>query len=135
MEEYKKSYKGFIVMLLLFAAVLFAIILIPTEDEKLVALLIFNIAVVWMTLLTWVIYKTEKIYWYTGLEYEDAVKASSEQRKKFAMQHFKRFAIFTVIYIVYSAISYIINLGIGFDIAIGTVGIIAVAISTMNIKL
>ena len=96
MEEYKKSYKGFVAMLLVFVVLLFAIGLLPTEDVKVITLLIFNIAAIWMALLTWVIYKTEKIYWYTGLTYEDAVKVSSESRKEYALRHFKRFAVFVV---------------------------------------
>ena len=135
MEEYKKSYKGFVAMLLVLVVLMFVTGLLPTEDVKVITLLIFNIAVVWMAFLTWVIYKTEKIYWYTGLTYEDAVKVSSDSRKEYALRHFKRFAVFAVIYLVYSVISYIMQLPLAIDIGLGTLGIVTVAISTMNIKL
>ena len=88
-----------------------------------------------MALLTWIIYKNEKIYWYTGLSYEDARKAGSEQRKEYAMKHFKRFGIFAGIYLVYSIIALLFDIPIGVSITIVLIGLVGVALSTMNIKL
>ncbi|MGN0514899.1 MAG: hypothetical protein ACI4GD_11525 [Lachnospiraceae bacterium] len=133
--EYKKSYKGFVIWMVLFIICMFACAFVPTEDGNLITLLIDNIMTIGMALLTWLIYKNEKIYWYTGLSYEDAKKAGSEQRKEYAMKHFKRFGIFAGIYLVYSIIALLFDIPIGVSITIVLIGLVGAALSTMNIKL
>ena len=133
--EYKKSYKGFVLWMVLFIASLFGCAFVPTEDTNLMTLLVDNIMTIGMAILTGIIYKNEKIYWYTGLSYEDAKQASSRQRKKYAMQHFKRFGIFAGIYLTYSIMAYFFAMPIGLSITIVLFGLVGVAISTMNIKL
>ena len=133
--EYKKSYKGFVLWMVLFIASLFGCAFVPTKDANLMTLLVDNVMTIGMAILTGIIYKNEKIYWYTGLSYEDAKQASSRQRKKYAMQHFKRFGIFAGIYLAYWIMAYFFAMPIGLSITIALFGLAGVAISTMNIKL
>lgn len=122
-------------MMFVFFGILFLLPHVPNVNAKTMSLLLFNLTNIWLMLLTWVIYKTEKIYWYTGLSYEEAAKASSEMRKKYAIRHFLRFAIFTAGYGLYSVISYLDDIHIGFDIVIEIVCIVTAVVSTVNIKL
>lgn len=133
--EYKKSYKGFVIWFIVFLVLCFCCAIIPMKDINLLTLLIYNMMTIGMAILTWIIYKNEKIYWYTGLSYEEAKRASSEQRKKYAMRHFKRFAILAVAYVVYSIIAYCFTLPIGVSTTVVLIGMVGTAISTMNIKL
>lgn len=134
-KEYKKSYKGLIIMLLIFFVLGCVIGSFPVKNEKILSLMIMNFTTIWMTILTWIIYKTESIYWYSGLSFEEAKRASSDDRQEYAIRHFKRFAIFALIYALYSVITYFLNFPIILDFIIGAIGIIIVAISTIKIKL
>ncbi len=134
-DEYPKSYKGLVIWLVLFLASVFFIPAIPVKtDTEMSVLIINNLMAVFIAILTYMIYRNEKIYWYNGIEYEDAKKASSEQRKDYAWRHFKRFAIFAAANFIYSLIAYITPIPYGFSIAVTAIGICAIAISTINIK-
>lgn len=135
MSDYKKSYSGFIIMMLVFTAVMFVLPFISDIGENAITIILFNFLDIWMVLLTWIIYKTEKIYWYTGVSYEEAAKTDSANRKRYAFCHFKRFLYYAVIYAVYSVIAYLADISLTSNILFATVGIVAVAISTINIKL
>lgn len=135
MDEYPKSYKGLIVWLVVFMASIFLIPAIPVKlSTEAYALIIDNLMTVFIAVLTYMIYRNESIYWYNGIEYEDAKKASSEQRRIYARRHFKRFAIFAAANLIYSLFAYFTPIPYGFSIAVTTIGICAVAISTINIK-
>ena len=90
--ELKKSYRGFVLWMLGFLAGLAGMMFLPVEDGSLLtrAVIVYTAAAV--ALLAWIIWRTERIYWYNGTEYEDAVAAGSERRKRFAWQHFRIFA-------------------------------------------
>ena len=63
MKEYKKSYRGFVILMVVFVVALFALPFISNADAKAISIIVFNIMNLWMALVTFVIYKTEKIYW------------------------------------------------------------------------
>ena len=135
MENYPKSYKGFIVWLILFVAALMLTGMIPTEDVHLIVLLIGNIMTVGMAVLTGMIWFNQKIYWYTGLSYEEACKASPEQRKTYARRHFVRFGVWAVLFLLYSLAAYFLGFPFGVSIAVMTVGTLTMALSTIRIAL
>lgn len=83
MEEYKKSYKGFIVWIVLFCAVNVGVCLFPLETE-ITLRIVDNICTLGVAALTYIIYKTEQIYWYSGMSFAEARDAGSEKRKEFA---------------------------------------------------
>ena len=88
-----------------------------------------------MAILTFMVEKNEKIYWYTGVMYEDAAKASSAQRIAYAKAHRIKFVKAMIISLIYSIISLIFHFHYGFDIAFETIAIGIAAISTMWIQL
>lgn len=135
MKEYKKSYLGFGIWLLAFCFVYFACCFLPKMNIQILTAILDNVMTIGCFVLCFIIYKTEYIYWYNGTSYEDARDAGTERRKKFAYEHMKRFGLFAIVFFVYSIISIIIGIPYWFDIVMVTVGIVATAISTINIKL
>lgn len=138
MQEYKKSYKGFVVWLVLFCLSLVGIIFLPHDvhDNTQLSLAICdNLMTIWCFLLTFIIYCTDSVYWYNGTSFEEAKQAGSERRKKFAFAHMKRFGLFAAGFLVYSIVSIFIGIPYGIDIAVAVIGIITTAISTCSIKL
>lgn len=135
MDEYPKSYKGLVVWLVVFIASMFLIPAIPVKlNAEEYALIFNNLMTVFSAILTYMIYRNEKVYWYNGIEYETAKKASSEQRRNYAWRHFKRFAGFAAANLIYSLVAYITPIPYGFSIFVSTVGLCAVAFSTIKIK-
>ena len=135
MEEYPKSYKGFVIWFILFVAALMLTGMIPTEDVHLIVLLIGNIMTVGMAVLTGMIWFNQKIYWYTGLSYEEACKATPERRKAYARRLFVRFGVWAAVFLLYSLAAYFLGFPFGVSIAVATVGTLAMAISTVRISL
>lgn len=133
--ELKKTYKGFVLWMLGFFLVIFGVAFLPIEDGILMGRIVNNICSVGVTLLAYIIYKTEYVYWYNGTEYEEAVKAGSERRKEFAWKHFRRFGLFSVTFLIFSVISQLSQFNFGIDIVVLLTGIVAVAISTIQFKL
>lgn len=134
MNEYKKSYGGLVLLFVIYIAALTVAVFLPFNTKGM-TLITMNISCIWFVLLTYVIYKTERIYWYTGVMYEEARDVPSEKRKEFAKKHFERFSAYAVLYLVYSVVSFFMKLSVGMDVTFMCVGVIAVAISTINIKL
>ncbi len=135
MEEYKKSYKGFGIWLTSLVIVTFGLPFTPWENVKDFLLLMNNVINIWVLLLVFIIYKTEQIYWYSGLTFEKAKRAGSDARRRYAWEHVKRFGIWTLGYIIFSLVSGMLYLPWGIDFTIEVIGIMAVAISTIWIKL
>lgn len=135
MDEYKKSYKGFVLWLIGFCLVYFACIFLPETNTQILVAVLDNIMMLGCFILSFIVYKTEYIYWYNGTSYEDAKAAGSERRKQFARKHMKRFGYVFLGFLVYSMISIMIEIPYGIDITVAVVGLVSVAISTINIKL
>lgn len=137
MKPYEKSYKGLIIWLLAFLVLMigFPALLGDKLDSKAYILLFLNILSISLTLLTGIIYVTQSIYWYNGMDFEKAKEASPAQRSRYAVRHFQRFGFFACGGIVYSLLSYSLHLPRALDIILFTFGIIVVALSTNNIHL
>lgn len=133
--ELRKSYKGFIIWMILFTLLCFCVPLLPIEDGNVLGRIINNCMTISLALLAFIIYKTEYVYWYNGTTYEEAVDAGEERRKVFAWKHFKRFGMFAGVFLVFSIVAHMSGIGLWNDIVIVTVGIVGIAISTVNIKL
>lgn len=132
--ELKKSYKGFVLWMIGFCVASFAVVFLPFEGLAL-ARIIQNVCSIGVAMLAYIIYKTGYIYWYTGISYEDAVKAGEERRKEYAWKHFKRFGIFAVAYFIFSIVGLYIGINYWIDFAVFMVGFIGVAVSTIQFKL
>lgn len=133
--ELKKSYKGFIIWMLGFCAICFGTVFLPVKDAGILLRIIDNICTIGITVLAFIIYKTEYVYWYNGITYEEAVKAGSEKRKAFAWQHLKRFGSFALVFLIFSIVSQVTGISYWIDIIVAVIGLVAAAISTINIKL
>ena len=130
----KKSYKGIFVWVLLYITGYIPIILfIDTASAATRLSLIYCSFMI--TLLSYAIYKYDKIYWYNGVMFEEAENATPEARNRYTYAHFKIFMRFTCFYIIFTAAAVYLGISIWIDIAIFSAGIIASAISTMKIKL
>lgn len=133
--EYKNSYKGFIIWLLSFLAIFFILPFIPINDIALITRISLNFMTLYIALLSYIIYKTEYIYWYNGISYKQALEAGSEKRKLYAYKHFYVFARFALFFLLFSIIFHMTNRHYGWDIAVASAGLIKTAISTIKIKL
>lgn len=133
--ELKKSYKGFVFWMIGFVVAMFSGVILPIEDDALLMRVTLNICVMAIVLLSFIIYKTEYVYWYTGTEYEEAVEAGSERRKLYGLRHFKRFAVFGIIFLVYTVVAQLLSVHMAVDAIVATLGLVGVAISTIGIKL
>lgn len=133
--ELKKSYKGFVIWLLIFVATMFGSTFLPISSATILTRVVMNVCVFNIVLLAFIIYKTECVYWYNGTEYKQAVEAGSERRKEFAWKHLKRFGVFALIYLVFSVVAQLMHIPCGVDVAVATVGLIITAFSTIRIQL
>lgn len=133
--EYRKSYKGFILWMVFFFISCFFTTFFENLEQNFISRLILNICTLSIALLTYIIYKTEYVYWYNGTTYEEAKEAGSKRRKEFAYKHLKVFGGLAVCYFVVSLITYFFNITYVFDLIFVFFGIIGAAISTIKFKL
>lgn len=137
MKEYKKSYTGFVIILLLYLIAAFLPIFIPVIQDRpgaVTAWMCFATAVFVFALIFY-IYKSEKLYLFSGVTYEQAARLSSEQRRNYAYLHVKKFLPATVILIAYSVLAFIAKLPDALSIVILCLVLVAAAFSTMKIKI
>lgn len=135
MKEYRKSYLGLVLWLIAFCMAETSCFFLPINEIKMQLAFFDNIMTVSLFLLTYIIYKTEYVYWYNGTEFTAAKEAGKERRKRFAAEHMKRFGYFTLTFFIYTIISYLLKFPYGIDISMVVIGTIAAAISTVKIKL
>jgi len=119
-----------------YTASAFSPLLLPEgTDAGLTLRLIQNLTSLGIVALIWIIWRTESVYWINGVTFEQARDAGSERRRAFAAAHLKPFGIFALGYAAFSAFMQLRGYSLVIDIAVFTVGIIAVALSTTRIKL
>ena len=133
--KYKKSYKGLIICIILFFVIMIGIVFLPLSDSGLYLRITTNVCMISLSVLTFIIYKTQYIYWYNGIEYAEALKLSPEKRKSFALKYFKRFFILSVIIFLFSIVMHITSQNSWIDFIVAMLGLIIIAISTIKIKL
>lgn len=135
MEMGKKSYKGLVVMFIIFIALLVGAFFLPIHNMNYTTLIIQNIMICWIAALTVVIYFSGKIYWYTGISYEMACKAGMDECRKYAKKHMHRFGSVAIIYLIYSVFSVIFKFSTVTDLYISMLLVIIAALSTISVKL
>ncbi len=131
----RKSYKGLIIWMILFCLLCFGVMFLPIEDTALLVRIVDNICTLGIMALAFMIYKTEYVYWYTGISYGDALKAGPGRRKIYAWRHFIRFGAFAAVFLVYSVAAQLLGVSIWVDIAILTAGMVGVAVSAVRLRL
>lgn len=133
--ELRKSYRGFVIWMLLFVAGLVGMMLLPVENGGLLVRGIIVYTGVALALLAFIVWRTERVYWYNGTEYEQAVEAGSERRKRFAWRHFRIFGGFALGLLIFTAFMQLMGWPWWIDMTVGTLGLCAAAFCTVPIKL
>ena len=131
----KKSYTGFILWLMIFVAATLGISLLPTEDWQLMMRLIILLMAWGIAALAFIIWRTERVYWYNGITYEEAEAAGSERRKDYAWRHLKVFGIYALGISVFVWGMQMLGASAWIDFTVGTIGLIVAGCCTMPIKL
>lgn len=131
----KKSYLGVLIWSIIYCALCFGVVALPIKDTDILVRIVYNITSVAMAVLAFIIYLNEKVFWYTGITYEQAVDAGSERRKIYALKHVKTFGIAAVIYLIVSLIITVFKASFAVDTVIFMVILLTAAISTMRFKL
>ena len=134
-KEYKKSYKGFIIFITLHFLTLISASLLSIWKDFLPLLLIANIITVGMSVLMYIMYVTEKVYWMNGIEYEKALLAGSERRKEYALKHFKTLGKAAIFGLILTIMSVIFNWNQLIVFPIILITFIIACISTVRFKL
>lgn len=131
----KKSYKGLILWMIGYPAVLIGAAFLPTKDVGLLVRVIDGLTMVSVVVLMLIIWKTEKVFWFTGMSFEEAVEAGSARRKAYAWKHVKLFGIFAAAFLLFSVVAQVLHFSIAVDLAVLMVGMIAVGVFSMKFKL
>ncbi|MBE5963874.1 MAG: hypothetical protein E7252_02900 [Lachnospira sp.] len=132
--ELKKSYRGLVLWIAGFTGAMFLAGLLPLKGD-IITLVVSNIMTFEVAILAGIIYVTEKIFWYNGISYEEAVEVGSARRKAYAFKYFASFGIFALVFLGISVILYVLNVPVWVSLILLTVGIVGVAISTVRFKL
>ncbi len=133
--ELKKSYRGFAIWLVIFCLLSVGICFLPEMETQYMIAIVDNFLFISVVVLTLIIYKADRVYWYTGVSYEQAAAVSKERRMEYGKMHLKRFGIAAVLFLVYSIISILVGIPYGVDITVALVLIVGVALSTIRLKL
>lgn len=132
---YKKSYTGFVLGLIAYLVCMFGLVFIPEVDARLAIRLIMLLTAWFMAILTFYIWRTERVYLYNGTSFEDAEAAGSERRKEFAWKHLRVFGMFALIQTVLACAMHLFGWSSWIDFTIGTIGIVIAACGTIPFKL
>lgn len=140
MDYEKPTYRLFLIWILAFFAVLggaaacfawFAPGLSTGAQVK--TILLLTLAMV--DLLFYFIYRTGRVYWFTGVTYRDAARAGSERRRAYARAHLRRFLLASAVLAAYCAAGFVLHTPAPLDAAVFLVLLLAAAFSTLRIKL
>lgn len=130
----KKTYGAFIAWLIAFTIIMLALPFLFTKPATFVRLLCIE-TVLALLLLTYMVYRTETVYWYTGVSFEAAVQAGQSRRKAYALAYLKRFALSGAVYLLYAAVAVFLGLPWWLDLVVCFVAEVGAAVSTLHIKL
>ena len=133
--EYKKSYKGLTVWMILFLAAVFAIPFIPGANAAQMTRLTVAATLWGCFALMAVILVTEQVCWINGVTFEQARDAGSERRKAFAWAHVKRFGWAGLIGTAVMLVAYLLGWPFWIDMTVCFALLIAAALSCIGVKL
>ena len=112
-DTLKKGYGGFILWIILFTAGVTGISFLPvvtgSEDVDLMIRIIDCVTMISLDLLLLMIYRNEKVFWFTGITYEQALAAGSARRKSYAAFHLRAMGILTAVIIPLSIVGQILH--------------------------
>ena len=131
----KKSYKGFIVWLVLFIIGMFMIPFLSLKDNKLVTLIILNYMILMIDILMILMHYSHSIYWLNGIEFEKVCKMSIEKIEQVSKKYIELFTLAVFISLLYSIISYYLKLNYGIDIFVISLILVSASFYTITIHL
>ena len=129
----KKSYKGLILWLIIY--LLGFVPFMTITDGNIAVKLVMWYTSVMITVLMIIIRNTDSVYWINSVNFKDAEKAGYEKRMEFAQAHIDKFSKHTVFFTIYAVIAYFLGFGALIDTIVFTISLVAVAFSTINIRL
>lgn len=132
---YKKSYTGFILWMTGFLAAMLAICFLPGADYHLSMRLLMLLMGWSVAGLSFIIWRTESVYWINGVSFEEAESAGSERRREFAWRHLRIFGVFALLQSGVTCLTWILGWSSWIDFTFATVGLVAACIRTISIKL
>lgn len=139
-KNFEKSYKLLIVWFIslfiftgIFNALLVKIDL--NHNSKVTTLFLLSFINLFLISLFLMIYKTERVYYINYITYKEAKEATKEERRTFAYKHLRVFCIATIVFIIYSVTSLILQFPTGVDVGMFLVIIIISAIRTAPFRL
>ena len=132
---YRKTYTGFILWLIVFVIAMLAICFLPVQDEAVLIRLLTNLCSLAVAQLTWWIFRSERVYWYNGISFEEAEKAGSDRRKEYAFRHFRLFGGYALVALAATMAAHLAHLPWWVDFTFICIGLIAAAFRTMFYKL
>ena len=134
--EYKESYKGLIFFFVGFILTLvgsaYLSVLFFYQHIVRVSMSVVSLGIALMSM---IVCKTQYVYWYNGVTFDDAKDAGEKRRRAFANAHHRLFAIFAALQITFSIMMGIFSITQWVDFAVASVGLCLVAIGTLKIKL
>ena len=102
---YRKSYKGLVIWVLAFLAALLVVCFLPYKSPAVPGRLMTHLCTFGIASLSWMIWRTEQVYWYNGVSFEEAEKAGSERRKAYALRHFRLFGGYALAALAFSMVA------------------------------
>ena len=132
---YRKSYTGFVLGVLGYLVLMLGIAFIPGVEAQLAMRLIMLLTAWFMAVLTFYIWRTERVYLYNGTTFEEAEAAGSERRNDFAWKHLRVFGMFALIQTVLACGMHLLGWSAWIDFTVGAVGIVVAACCTIPFKL
>lgn len=131
----KKRYTGLVISLVIYMALMTGIAFLPGLHAAPVMRLTMLGTVWYLAGLSFHIWRTEQIYWYNGVTYEEAEAAGAERRKVFAWKHFRIFGLFALLMMALSCVMQLLGWSAWIDFTAGTIGICAACFMTVPLKL
>ena len=135
METYEKSYKGLVFFLIGYMAAMFLPIFLPIDDYRLITRIVLNICSGGIVVLCWMMYRNERIYWINGISFEQAKRATSDQRKEYALWYLQHFGNAALIFLIFSIAAQYLHLSIVLDTLVVTALLVVVAVKSIKVKL
>lgn len=132
---YRKTYAGFILWLAGLIAAMAAALLFGSGDVALFMRLLQNLCTGSLALLSRMVWRSECVYWYNGVSYEEAEKAGSERRRAYAWKHFRLLGLYALAALLLTLSASLIGLSFWIDFLLITLGLMAAALWTLRYKL
>lgn len=140
MDYEKPTYRMFVVWLAAFFAVTggvaaFFVRLAPGVSDGVVTKVLLLAVMAMLDLLLYYIYRTGRVYWFTGLTYKQAAEAGGDRRRAYARAHLRRFLLASAVFVAYCAAGFALRTGVLLDTIVFLVLLLVAVFSTMRIKL